>query len=332
MATVTATPAPAKVQDLEGVLEEWATKRGRPAISIVTTGRSPLSEDHVLALWSKLVIQYDSLDLIIHSNGGDPHSAYQIVELIRRHMNDAKSGLTAVVPYRAASAATLMCLGCDEIMLDELAHLGPLDMQVYEDRKGGTYRYKSALNPGMALRQLNEFALASLRSTKIALTKDGVLPDEAYEIAQGLVVGLFTPLYAQVNPERLAEYGRALDVTLEYATSLLKRHSALPPSEQKTIAEKLVKGYPSHHYNIDFHEARDLGLTIVPVPDALSFQAIELLRYLHSADSGVLLVNPTPPVPTPEAKPAPRRKKGSTRAKRTPALVSLSNGKKVSRN
>lgn len=309
--TTSQTPDQYASDTLDSVLQLWADERQRTVVAIVTSGRLMISEATVMSVWSNLAGQYDNIDLVLQSYGGDANAAYQVVEVLRRH---SKGELTAVVPFRAASAATLMCLGCDSILLDELARLGPLDMQVYEDKKGGSYSYKSALNPQMAIRQLNELSLASLQVTKNALVRDGVLADEAYEIASKFVIGLFNPLYCQVNPERLGEYSRMLAITTEYARRLLKRYSKLPDSDQVKLANKLVTGYPSHQYYIDYREAKEIGLPVQLMPDDFSLLAIRLLRKLYSADPQVIVLQPKPLKPG--AKPT-KPAAGTRPAKRT---------------
>jgi hypothetical protein len=248
-------------------------------------------------MWSRLIPSGipGAVDLIVNSTGGDAHSAFQIVELIRRRMKDQKSGLIGIVPFRAASAATLMCLGCDELMLDDLARLGPLDAQIYEEAKGGAYKRVSALNPQEAIKQLNESAIASMMATKNALVNDGVLAGEAYEIAKDLVIGLFSTMYGQVSPERLAEYSRILAIGREYATCLLRRHSKLSVADQDTVVDKLVKGYPSHGYYIDHLEAKDMKLKVVDIPSDLRILATRLLAQLFVAPSDVTVVLHTTP-------------------------------------
>jgi hypothetical protein len=331
-------PTPSNPTDtLESVLQEWANARGRTTVCVTSTGKSNLGDRHVIRLWARLQGVHDRVDLIINSNGGDAHSAFQIAELIRRRMKDQKAGLTGVVPFRAASAATLMCLGCDELMLDDLARLGPLDAQIYEEAKGGAYKRVSALNPQEAIKQLNESAIASMMATKNALVNDGVLAGEAYEIAKDLAIGLFSTMYGQLSPERLAEYSRTLAIGREYAICLLKRHSKLPPADQVTVVDKLVKGYPSHGYYIDHLEAAEMKLKVVEVPSNLKEIATRLLVQVVSADSDVFVALPaTAPAPakTSPVRPSTRRgkikktKKPTTRSKRMLATAqSSTNGR-----
>jgi ClpP class serine protease len=66
------------------------------------------------------------IDMIILSGGGYPHPAYQMVNIIRSRCKKLK----AIVPLYAKSAATLMTLGSDEIVMGAQSELGPLDMQM----------------------------------------------------------------------------------------------------------------------------------------------------------------------------------------------------------
>ena len=114
---------------------------------------------HVIRLRSALGDQkFEDLDLVIHSGGGSIHAAYQVVELLRLHAEHVH----ACVPLYAKSAATLLCLGAEDIVVDELAELGPLDTQIYEEKKGDKMEFTSALNPFKTLEQLRKFSLETL--------------------------------------------------------------------------------------------------------------------------------------------------------------------------
>src|SRR5829696_2620772 len=69
--------------------------------------------------------------LIIDSLGGDAKSAYQLATLFRRYCG----GFVAVVPRYAKSAASLLTIGADEIILGRCAELGPLDTQIYNPQR-----------------------------------------------------------------------------------------------------------------------------------------------------------------------------------------------------
>lgn len=68
------------------------------------------------------------LDLILISPGGDGTAAETMLDLCRKY---CKGALRVVVPLYAKSAATLMALGADWIVMGETSELGPIDAQVY---------------------------------------------------------------------------------------------------------------------------------------------------------------------------------------------------------
>lgn len=68
----------------------------------------------------------DYLDLMIHSPGGSGVTAEKIVDMCRRH---CKKEFRVIVPNMAKSAATMIALGADAIVMGYCSELGPIDAQ-----------------------------------------------------------------------------------------------------------------------------------------------------------------------------------------------------------
>jgi hypothetical protein len=68
----------------------------------------------------------DALDVLIMSNGGSAEASERIVRILRDRFSDIRF----VVPGNAYSAATLICLSGDQILMDPYATLGPIDPQI----------------------------------------------------------------------------------------------------------------------------------------------------------------------------------------------------------
>jgi len=79
--------------------------------------------DHLLLLPSRPV---EKLDIFLCSNGGSGTVPWRLVSLFREF---AKS-FSVLIPYRAYSAASLLALGADEIVMHPFAELGPIDPTV----------------------------------------------------------------------------------------------------------------------------------------------------------------------------------------------------------
>lgn len=273
-------------------MQAFATLRGRPAVFLVL--HEPLDRSHLFQLRAVLGDrQFEEIDLVIHSGGGDINVAYQMVELIRLHTER----LFACVPLYAKSAATLLCLGADGIFLDKLAELGPLDTQV---RDRGKEEFTSALNPFKALEQLQAFSLEALStSVTIIRTRFGFNIDESIRHAINFVVGTTGPLFSRLDPEKLGEYSRALAVGSEYGHRLLRRFTDWDQPQRFLVVDKLVHGYPSHDYIIDYHELEELGFEAQlfegdernAIQTAL-LEAYRIVEESEDSDSLVRLVEP----------------------------------------
>lgn len=239
-------------------LVAFTNARGRPAVFLFLP--ESLDLRHVVQLREVLGTQeFEELDLVINSGGGDIHAAYQMIELLRLHTKR----LYACIPFYAKSAATLLCIGADAIFVDELAQLGPLDTQIYEEKKGGRAEFTSALNPFKTLEQLQKFSLETLDITvKMLARRSGMDLDECLKHAIDFVRGTTGSLFTQLNPEKLGEFSRALSVGTEYGERLLRRFTSWDAEKRTRILEKLVHGYPSHDYVIDYHELKEIGFNV----------------------------------------------------------------------
>jgi hypothetical protein len=68
----------------------------------------------------------DVLNLVLHSPGGDGTCVEKLVSLCR---NQCKT-FRVIIPNMAKSAATMIALGADEIIMGPCSELGPIDAQV----------------------------------------------------------------------------------------------------------------------------------------------------------------------------------------------------------
>ncbi|RAR51700.1 serine dehydrogenase proteinase [Paraburkholderia unamae] len=70
-------------------------------------------------------IDSTELDLVIHSPGGSIDAAEAFVRYLRSKFQHIR----AIVPYAAMSAATMICMACDEVVMGKHSFLGPIDPQ-----------------------------------------------------------------------------------------------------------------------------------------------------------------------------------------------------------
>jgi serine dehydrogenase proteinase len=79
--------------------------------------------DHLLLLPARPVSQ---LDIFLCSNGGSGTVPWRLVSLFREFADK----VAVLIPYKAYSAATMLALGADEIIMGPFGEMGPIDPSV----------------------------------------------------------------------------------------------------------------------------------------------------------------------------------------------------------
>lgn len=184
--------------------------------------------------------------------GGDAAVAYRIARCFQ--LNYDKFSL--FVPGYCKSAGTLICTGAHELVISpDQGELGPLDVQLA--RKDELFETQSGLTAVAALSTLNRKAFTTFEDFMLQLkikARSGISTRLATKIASELTVGLFAPIYQQIDPMHVGEAGRALEVAREYGYRL-NAHSR---NLKGGAINHLVAEYPSHDFTIDFAEAKRL--------------------------------------------------------------------------
>jgi len=210
--------------------------------------------------------------LLIDSPGGSAYPAYKIAKLIRNHAG----GFAAIVPQFAKSAATLLTLGGDPIILARDAELGPLDAQYFDYEREERL---SALDEVQALARLHADALRAVDQT-VWLMRDrtrkkaaGLLPK-----AMDFVGVLMRPLLDKIDTVHFSQMQRMLKEAEDYAIRLLQpRYSQ---DDARDIARHLVENYSEHGFMIDHDEAATFDLRTDLPSDAQRVILDKLVPYL----------------------------------------------------
>jgi hypothetical protein len=191
--------------------------------------------------------------LILDSFGGSALAAYRIASLFQRV---AKS-FTVVIPRIAKSAATLLALGADEIILGEDAELGPLDVQIPDfDVEEGRV---SALDMVQAVEQLEESAIeAATRMLKSLKDRTHKRYNLLLEPSLKFAAEVTKPLFEKIDAVSYSRRSRMLKEAEDYAVRLLVRRRFQKP-EAEALARDLVKRYSTHEFVIDLDECKRLG-------------------------------------------------------------------------
>lgn len=199
--------------------------------------------------------------LLMHSPGGDAHSAFRIAKALNHHCGQ----YYAVIPRYAKSAATLLSLGASKIYFGEHAEFGPIDVQ-RDDAEHE--RQISALEVVQSLERLSSEAM-QVMDTMMALLlhRSGKRIDSLLPSILKYTANVTRPIFEKIDTVSFTYHSRLLKIGEDYARILLRKRF----SEEKAavIAMSLTRKYPDHGFVIDVDEVDALGLDVEPIPDNL---------------------------------------------------------------
>ena len=229
----------------------------------------------------------DALLFILATPGGLIDCAYRIARAIQRNYDKAY----ALIPGWCKSAGTLCVIGANEIIMCDNAELGPLDVQIARRDELGVRDSGLILNEALLNLEIHAFSLFEHFLMQIKEKSGGVITFKtATEVSAILVNGLLAPIYSQIDPQRMGESARLLNVAMAYGQRLNYSTRNL---NRKSL-QSLTTGYPSHGFVIDrdeasllFRRVREPSTKEAELIRALGSQASELspvpvVKYLNS--------------------------------------------------
>jgi hypothetical protein len=236
----------------KSLIQKLQTARGnRLLITYVTSTRVghdiQIADDAFRILYDHLEAARElaktGVDLFIYSNGGSGSVPWRIVSLIRQYTKD----FAVLVPSRAFSAATLIALGADRIIMHKMGCLGPIDPSV-----------TNIFNPPhpQAPGQLAPISVEDVTAF-FKLVKDDVGITHEDELVQALIA-----LTDKIHPLAIGNVQRHHNQSRLTARRLLRLH--MKESEEHEI-EQLIDNLKSnlfyHGHPINREEAKnDLNL------------------------------------------------------------------------
>jgi hypothetical protein len=252
--------------------------------------------------------------LLLHSPGGDAHSAFRIARTLTRHCGE----FYVIIPRYAKSAATLLSLGAAKIYFGEHAEFGPIDVQLDDFEQE---RQISALEMVQSLERLNSEAMQAMDAMMSLLVHrsrkriDSLLPSVLKYAAE-----VTRPIFEKIDTISFTFHARLLKIGEDYARLLLQSQKRYSGSAE-AIAIILTRGYPDHGFVIDFDEASRIGLDLEPIPDNLR-EPIGPSLPSYTKGTVVGFLEDAPDAAKAKNAPAP----GSTRAPATPGKPARRNG------
>lgn len=238
--------------------------------------------------------------LFLDTYGGHADAAYKIAKAFKRNYKT----LTVMVFSDCKSAGTLLCLGADNLVMADLAELGPLDVQI--PKEGEFSGRRSGLDITDTLGALQSESIRLMRQHFLDLrvgSRAQISTRDALENATKIVCGLLSPVYSQINPLSLGESARSNSIAYHYGQRL--SNGNLHPG----ALNKLISGYPSHGFVIDREEAEELFLSVrAPTSNEELLMLMLIQKHEQLASRQKALISClTDDYPSPKANQEPRK-------------------------
>lgn len=261
------------------LIKKIQTKRKSKIVTLVTSDRINLSAPiHQMMndiIYEQLRVikskggEFDNIDLFIYSRGGDSDAPWSIVSTIREVFPDKK--FNVLIPFRAHSAATMISLGADEIVMTEKAELGPVDITISDPLLSPPHPVHKTPIPISAEDVMGFIGL--LEKLDCTRAEEKI---KAFEI-----------LSHHINPLAIGKVNRLLEQTKLVAGRMLSNRKEKLTSEQnEEIVRKLGSEIYSHRHSILRTEARQIGICYVK--NAEDFKIDDLLWALYEGYAVIL--------------------------------------------
>ena len=189
-------------------------------------------------------IEERELDLVLHSPGGSAEAAESLVEYLRMRFDHIR----VFVPVAAMSAATMIALSADELVLGQHSQLGPIDPQFIISTPEGS---RSA--PAKAI--LNQFEKAK---------GECKTPEN---------LAAWMPILRTYSPGLLTQCQDSQRLASEMVAGWLKRYMLSGQQDSagrsKSIADWFAdyESFRSHGRRVGRDQARSVGVTVTDLED-----------------------------------------------------------------
>ena len=245
-----------KTQEIIKKIEE---KRDSKVVTYVTSDRqgpvnARVAMDIIPIISSQLrkIGKSEKIDLVLYSAGGDTMVPWRLVSMIREYCDH----FSVIIPYKAHSAATMIALGADEIVMSDMSELSPIDPST-----ANVFNPVDPQNPQNRIPISVEDVMAYF---DLAKNKFGIKSDE--ELTE--IFKKFVDSNPSIHPLALGNVNRTHNLIRILAKRLLKSHSKpMKDDEIEKVVDFLTEKLYSHQYFIGRKEAKD-DLGIKTVQDA----------------------------------------------------------------
>ena len=232
-------------EDLKEAITELAEMRESEVLVYFTGDKNPVQNFGTAIALDTLPLFYQhflklgkrkKISLFLYSQGGHLNAPWPIVNLIREYCEE----LEIIIPSKALSAATLISLGADKILMTPFSQLSPIDPT-------GTFQIDEKRSENISIEDVTGYI--SFAREKIGISE------------QSARVEILKKISDQIRPSVLGSVNRTHSLIRGLAKKLLNLHVEVLEEERiQKIVDNLVEKLFSHDHLINRKEAQNIGL------------------------------------------------------------------------
>ncbi len=245
-------------------------KRSSSLISYITGDKpnfpTKIADDVIPLLYKQLkaIGKVKKLDIFIYSRGGNTLTPWRMISLFKEFADK----VAILIPHKAHSAATLLALGADEIVMGPLGELSPIDPSVTTPFNP-TIKLPNNQNQPIPVSVEDVLAYFSLAKEKV-----GIKSEES-------LVEIFKKLTDQIPPLALGNINRSHTQIRDMACRMLDISNYVEPETKKKIVDILTEKLFNHEHMINRTEAKKYGLNIITTESDMANNIEEELWALY---------------------------------------------------
>lgn len=255
---------PVLFDQTQQVLARVEERLGAPVLVYWNSAGGSVCDNDVLGLYELLhhAKRLEKVYIFIKSDGGNGQASLRMVHLLR----EFAAHVCALVPLECLSAATMIALGADKIMMGPIARLSAVDTSLRHD-----------LSP---LDRENDRVSVSQNEVERILRS-------WKNIAGHSTAHPFESLFQYVHPLVIGAVDRASMLSIRLCEEIMAYHMKDAEAIRR-ISNTLNSDYPAHSYPITAREAQRIGLNVEPLLPEVNDELLALNRlYSEMGQSAV---------------------------------------------
>ncbi len=237
----------------KALIERLEAARGTRVLTYVAGDRDParaqMGDDALRPIQDSLrtIDRVEKLDLFIYSRGGALEVPWRVASALRECADEWR----ILIPFRANSAATLLALGADEIVLGRHGELGPIDPIL------NIQKMMTMPGQGQGTPVQDTISVEDVMSyLKFVREQVGLKDQNALSASLG-------SLADRLDAVGLGSVYRTRSHIRDVAARMLNSRKERPSNRvMETIVRTLAERVYAHGHAIGFGEASDIGLPV----------------------------------------------------------------------